>query len=304
LFSNLIEITEFYVGYSTAPSVFSNNVATNVVQSLFALNGALTNSPNPPYTIVSNLLYMENSENGVQTTPAQNVYVIGNTFIGSDGSGTACAFGTAGYQGSAVNSNIVVAGNLFSNVFGIFAVEGSAYNAVYNLTITNNQAIYTRGGGPMFAGGYGWATNIVISNNITSGFLYGLDSVQMMAEYYPDNPSNLFPPHQYYGYSGSSNTITYQWGLRQSITYNQATNVLWVMDDTHPAQVPAGAMMAVTNTQPTLVTVYMSALQYPAGGSVVLTNQAVLMCQWTNASWQVIPNPEPPNGLHVINGGG
>ncbi len=284
-FSNLVQIAEFYEAYASLPSAFSNNFATNIVQALYALNGAETGSPNPEYTIRNNVFHMMNSGNGIQISPAQNVDIISNSFVGN-GSGTAIAIGTAGYQGTAANKNINIADNISSNVYYLLQVEGTGKNALYNATISNNTSRMAVSGGSGFAYGYGWGTNVLFKNNVADNMRDGLNSTLLRGQFYLDDPSNQFPPHNYFDYDGRSNSISYAWGLRQFISASR-TNSTWVLDDSHPWQIPAGAVMGVTNMQAVPVTIGLSSLRYSTGDTVVLTNGASVKCRWTDNRWVV-----------------
>jgi hypothetical protein len=275
-FSNLDEIEEFYEGYATNTSVMQNCFATNVVGALMAMNGALTNSINPTYTLQSNVFYML-GQNGIQTTPAQNVVISHNTFIGNGG-GTAIALGTAGYQGSAPNSNIVVSLNTFTNIYFPIEVEGSGQNAVYDVQVVSN----TASTGDAFAYGYGWSTNVIFIGNTVSGFWFGVNSTTLAGEWYLDDLSNQFPTYGQTDNTGATNTVSYMYGMRHQITAN-AANSVWVLDDTHPRQVPPSAALQITSAGNYPAPLYSSASM--SGTPIVLTNGEVVTYLWTNGLW-------------------
>lgn len=287
-FSNLYEVEEFYEGYTTNSSFFQGCMVTNVA-ALMALNGALTNSVNPSYTIQSNVFYMNNGGNGVQTTPAENLLISQNTFFGGISGGIAITLGTAGYQGSAINSNIVVTCNTFSNIFYVLDVEGVGGNEVADVLITSNTAI----GGQFFATGYGWNTNVLFYGNTFSsaGAYGGLYSATLRGQWYLDDTSNKFPPCKDLGTTGGTNAITYAWG-RNHFLYG-ATNALWVLDDAHPQQMPTGNdMLQVTYVNgPSPAPLYVSANM--TGAPIMMTNGYSATFQWQNGSW-VSPSVTPP----------
>jgi hypothetical protein len=281
VFTDLIQATEFYQGYCSNTCFFQNNVVTNMSQAILAINGALSNRVPPNYVIRNNTFYLQGGENGIQTTPAQNLSIIGNTFIGP---GLAITLGSAGYQGSSVNSNIIIAGNAFSNVNDALMIEGEGKNAVWNVIVTNNSATGLNGNG--FASGYGWGTNLVVKENFTTGLSYGLNSTQLSGGYYPDDPSNRFPPYFNFDYDGRTNLITYAHGMRHQIGVSRPAST-WILDDAHPSQMPLVAFIVVTNIQPLTVSLFLSKVRHPAGASVMLTNGGAVMCKWKDGGWQL-----------------
>jgi hypothetical protein len=284
VFSNLNEVCEFYEGYATHRSVFQNCLVTNMFGALMAFNGALSNSVNPTYTIQSNLFYMPTAGgNGIQTTPAQNIIISQNTFIGNGG-GTAIAIGIAGYQGSAPNSNILISCNTFTNVYFPIQVEGTGNNAVYNVQVISN----TSSGGNSFAYGSGWCTNVTFTGNVVSGFWYGLNSSLLTGQWYLDDVSNRFPAYGQTDNAGKTNTISYIFGMRQQISTSR-TNSIWVIDDTHPAQIPPGAVLQITHAGSCPAPLYFSAAM--SGTPTVLTTGQTVTCLWTNGLWANLPQP-------------
>src|SRR5262249_42119601 len=133
-FSNMYQIEEFYLKYPTnAPSYFVNNYATNVSHNLISLNGGtLTNEP---YVISNNVFYCNINGNCVATCPASSVLIAGNLFVSEPYSGNiygdvAITIGEAGAQpgdAGAINTNILVMGNTFSNNFYKYFSCGGGY---------------------------------------------------------------------------------------------------------------------------------------------------------------------------------
>jgi hypothetical protein len=293
LFDDYNEVEENYEGYATAPSYFENNLVTNMFGALMAINGALSNQVNQPYNIIGNTFYCP-SGNGIQTTPAQNVYIISNQFIG-DNSGSAIDLGVAGYQGSTINSNIVVADNLFSNVYYAVAVEGAGQNAVWNVLVTNNVAINAH----TFAYGYGWSTNVVFKNNAgITGCLYGLDSSSLLGQMFIDDASNVFPTNEVNPTgNNTTNTITYaKFGQRHSVSMPYTNDVL-SLDDTQPSRVPSGAVLNIyylDNYGTKSVSLYPSASL--SGSPITFTNGESLTFYWNGFTWttNVAVDPPPP----------
>jgi hypothetical protein len=293
-FSNLNEVCEYYEGYATHESLFQNCFVTNMFGAMMAFNGSLSNSVNPTKIVTSNIFYML-GQNGIQTTPAQNMIISNNIFIGNGG-GTAIALGVAGYQGSAPNSNIVISLNYFTNVYFPIQVEGSGNNAVLNVQVVSNTAIT----GNCFAYGYGWSTNVIFRGNAASGFWFGLNSSRLTGQWYQDDLSNQFPAYDQADTTGKTNTLGYVYGMRHRISASM-TNSIWVIDDTHPAQIPPGAVLQITYAGNYPVPLYLSSTM--SGSSIVLTTGLAVACQWTNGAWQLagsLSKPTPPGPPYVV----
>jgi hypothetical protein len=279
VFSNLYEVMEFYEAYATNVSYFQNCIATNITGGIMAINGALTNSPNPTYTIRSNLFYFTGQENGIQTTPAQNVVIIGNRFVGMSGLGMGVTLGVAGYQGSAPNSNIVIAFNNFTNIFYAIIVEGSGENSIYNVQVISNTASVVN----LFTTGYGWSTNVSLFGNVASGG--GVDGSQLKGQWFLDDLSNQYGQlYKPYDYSGVTNSVFYSHGARQNLE-PENTNSVWVLDDTTPAKIPPGAKLVLTQISSSNphVPLYLSTSM--SGTAITMTNGTMQCFSWTGSQW-------------------
>ena len=95
---------------------------------------------------------------------------------------------------------------------------------------------------------------------------------------YPTN----FPPYSQSDTTGITNTITYATGMRQQIGAN-VTNSVWVIDDTHPQQVPPGAVLQITYNGNYPVSLYFSVSM--SGTPIVLATGQTVSYQWTNGVW-------------------
>ena len=298
-FSNLDEIEEFYQGYATNASAMQNCFATNIVGALMAFNGSLSNSINPTYTFQNNLCYLTGGENGIQTAPVQNFIAYHNTFIGTSGGGDVFTLGTAGYQGSTNNGNIVLSDNIVTNCFYFMQVEGSGNNLVADVVVSNN-TFYGSGGGSGFAYGYGYGTNVTLTGNTIIGPVqFAVNSTSFTGQWYLDTSSDSFPAWSQADSTGKTNTITYATGMRQQIWANVANSV-WIIDDTHPSQVPPGAILQVTSSGNYPAPLYSSASM--SGPPVILTiGQTVTFnwsgTQWTNGLSEAVPTPIV--GFHI-----
>jgi hypothetical protein len=291
-FEHLDETMEFYQGYASNTCYFQNCFVTNMGGALMAINGAggslLSQVHLPPtYNVQSNVFWVRNSQNGIQTTPAQNLNIIGNVFESSDLSGLGIALGVAGYQGILPNSNIVVALNTFSDLFYALSIEGSFANAVYDVTVISNNAV----GLAAFAAGYGWSTNIgFYYNSSPHGRSFPTANVRsgsLLGQWFYDAGSNSFDPWPDYDQVGKTNIISYAFGRSHAITVAQQASV-FVCDDTHPAQVPNGAVLQVLNQVSFPIRLYLSASMN--GPPMVVHSGATVLLNWGVGEW--IARPE------------
>jgi hypothetical protein len=279
-FSNMYMAMEFYQAYCSNACYFERNILTNITASPVAINGALTNSVNPPYNIVSNTFYLSGSF-GILTTPAQNLFVTGNQFIGIHAA-AALGLGCAGYQGSGINSNIVVAGNHFEGTAYAIEILGGGRNRIADVRVLDNTATGTS----RFASGYGWSTNVCFRGNTANA---GLWSDQLKGQWFLDDASNDFPLWKVNGTAGKTNVITYAHGMRQQIAAAK-TNCIFALDDAQPERIPAGAIMEITNNGKIAAPVYFSATRANGGSRTTLQGNEVVTCVWTNGIWRMTEN--------------
>jgi hypothetical protein len=290
-FSNLDMGMEFYAGYMLGPSVFENSTITGVRGGI-VLEGALTNHEMPSYTIRSNSI--SPSKFGVMLAPARNVIVAGNQFLGG---ALGVATDSSAYQGSGWNSNILVVGNSFVGTGIPFDNGGGGQDCTENVMVVSNSAW----GSGVFAGGYGWGTNVQFLGNYSQQTNYHpacLWSTQLTGQYYIDDLSNDFPPEQTSDSLGQTNVITYAHGMRHQVSAGSSQS-RFVLDDTSPAQIPPGAQLQVQNTGQVPANLQFSSTN-PASGTTILTNGQTAVCIWTNGSWFFLGIvPTPPRNLRV-----
>jgi hypothetical protein len=276
VFNTLFEVAEYYQAYSTNTSYFQDNLVTNMTGGLFAINGAVSNHVIPSFNIVSNIFYLID-ENGIQTTPAQNVTIKGNTFLGvSVDGGNPITLGVSGYQGSTVNSNIVVVGNTFSNVFHAVSVYGSGGNSVWNLVVSNNVGIKTS----LFGYNSGWGTNLDFYANVSDGS--GLDSHLASGQWFLDDASDQFTTNTINDSVGMSNTLSYAYGMKWQINDAKPASV-FVIDDANPQKIPPGAVMNIKNLSSISIPLYFnSALTLEP---VTMANGQTIVANWNGSQW-------------------
>lgn len=280
-FTNAHLIMEFYEGYADGPCYFRNCVTTNITSAGLVINGALTNRVNPTYIIDNNDFGIGATKSGIYTTPAQNLIISSNRFYTQ---GTAISIGVAGYQGSTVNSNIVVSKNVFTDVSFPFQIIGSGVNSCYNISMSDNTATT----GNSFAYGTGWSTNVVFLRN-TGTSIAGLNSTLLDGQWFKDDVSNSFTYRQNDDAVGVTNAISYKYGMRHKIQ-SQHANSVWTLDDTLPIRMPFGSVMVVTNSGVVAgVTLYLSRTNYPSANSVSLSKGGSEMLLYWNeltSMWQ------------------
>jgi hypothetical protein len=281
VFSNLFQVSEFYQAYCTKACWFQNNLITNITGNAMAFNGAVTNHPPPPYNIVSNTFYKSGAFI-ILTTPAQNLHIIGNQFNCANSVTAAIGLGCEGYQGSAINSNIVVGYNRFINTQYAVEVMGRGRNRVADVLVCSNNAE----GVHNFAFGYGWSTNVSFIGNIgvSTG---GLLSQDMEGQWFLDDASNRLNPTQENASADKTNIISYSFGMRH-ITAAAVADSAFALDDSQPQKIPSGARMLINHKGNLPARLYLSAVKSGAE-PMILANGATVECEWANGVWQFIP---------------
>ena len=283
LFSGLYETFEFYQSQYTNTSFFENNLITNITGGGCAFNGALTNKLIPTYNVFNNVWYLP-AGNGIQTTPGCNINITGNTFYNA---ATTIALGVSGYQGTFINSNIVVTFNTFSNCFYGIGIEGGGQNEVADVQVVSN-TFYGSGGSSSFATGYGWSTNVSFANNLISGVNYAFYSASLGGQWFLDSLSDTYTPVQSTGAANTTNALSYAYGAQQ-ITWSQYTTATYQIDDSSPAQIPTGAEMTVSNlTSSSTVSLLTSSTRSVT--PISMTGGYSAIFRWTNGAWMNISN--------------
>jgi hypothetical protein len=234
-------------------SVIERNVVTNIDHGvLISLTGADKNFNGPAYLIRSNIFTGTNAY-AITTAGAKNISISTNRFNGS-----MIGLGVSGNIGNFWNSNIVVYSNTFvgSTVAVYFRGSGPA-NFVQSVAISNNTA--TIAGTDYFAeallAGNTFYTNVLLYGNTANKGVANLDTV---GQWFYDDPSNAFPPKDTSDFVGVTNTLTYSYGARQRVQVALSQSK-FILDDTHPLQVPTNAMMGITNLTALTIPVYLSA---------------------------------------------
>ena len=252
-FVNLFQIAEYYQAYSSYPSYFEYNTATNITGNGFAINGGKGN--NPPFIIASNVFYFPGG-NSIETCPADNLFITNNIFYNVGNYVINFDIGAAGYQGTTFSSNIVIAANTIVNPYIFLELGGGAgptdpYSVV-GVGISNNILSSPMTGSAILIQSYGgWTTNIQFINNNCGQFIY--DPVYLTTAGVT-NPYPLVDIHNTYwskiltdGTFGFNIDVSYLSGSRYLLTYPYSTNMVIKLDDTHAGEMPSGAEMLFTN---------------------------------------------------------
>lgn len=206
------------------------------------------------------------------------------------------------YQGSGINSNVWVIGNVFTNVGTAFNVGGGGVDMLADCVVSSNTA-WNCG---RFADGIGWSTNITFLGNTSSGTrqVGYLHSENLGGQWFIDDLSNNFPSYPNEdGGPTATNVITYANGIRELANSGGLTPVYYV-DDAHAVHMPPGALLLVSNSSPHSVKLILSTTSKTAASTSVPPLYTARL-NWQSTSWNLVsvdsPVP-PPQGFHVITG--
>jgi hypothetical protein len=310
LFVNLFQIAEYYQAYSLFPSYFEYNTCTNITGNGFAVNGGKGN--NPPFNIVSNLFYFggaSGSGNGIETVPADNLYVMDNVFSNVGNYVISFDLGAAGFQGTFYSSNIVISGNTIVNPYIFLELGGGSgpndLQSVMNVNISSNVLLNPETGSiHLIQSYYGWTTNIHLFKNDCSEFIN--DAVYITSATV-GNPYPLVDTDNIYwtgiltdGEFGFTNKTSYINGSRYKLIYPYSINMIIYLDDTSPNSIPFGAEMLFTNSTSngqSVPIIPSSNLQTPP---IMVPYGQTVTFYWQNwdNSWSTNDQPPPPTNLY------
>lgn len=248
-FNQIEKVTEYYQYNGDSPTIFEDNIITNIAGNGLVINGATTHVIPPYYTIRNNTFYGTLNVADILFTPACNVVITNNQFyqpaigISFTGLGLQPSDGTA-----AVMSNIVIVANDFHDTS--LPIWSDGY-PVEDVTVANNLSANL--GQFAFAVG-GWKTNWVFSNNTSSGYM---DSSAVQAgSYFIDGTSDNMGWFGYNDYIGQTNWISYGNGSKHMITQATPNSVLAFGSDSN--LLPPGAVIKVYNMTSLTVPLYIS----------------------------------------------
>lgn len=301
-FSN-VQCEEFYQMNSMVGSSVVRNCT--FFNSGIAVNGGVYWCPT--YNIVSNTFASDNSDaNFIATTPACNLNVSGNNFIGGQG----ISLGILGYQGApyyCCNSNLVFSANHFTKCYMAFHFQGyddvGYSNSVRSVTVVSNvfDACYYdayANGSP----GYipSWSTNVVFKFNRDTNYNVTTapgryDSRGVAGQYFLE-VSNSYIPYVYNTWvTGATNIIAYARGSKADLS--GWAGQYYALDN-NPS-IPLNAVMVVSNTLATPLPLYLN--QSLSGSPITLTNGQAMTFTWTGSSWinTGASKTQPPANFHV-----
>ena len=253
LFVNMFQIAEYYQAYSLSTSYFEYNTASNITGNGFAVNGGT--GINPPFIIASNVFYFSQA-NGIETVPADNLFITGNLFSNVGNYVISFDIGAAGYQGTYFSSNVVIAANTIVNPYIFVELGGGAGptdpQSVVSVTVSSNVMLNPSGNLNFLQSYGGWTTNISFRGNNCSQFI---NTPVYMTSASPGSPypfigvDNLcWTPISTSGASGSGYNVSYISGSRFKLSGNYSTNMIIYLDDTNGSEMPAGAQILFTNS--------------------------------------------------------
>ena len=268
VFNQLSKVEEFYQQHSTLPNTFEYNLCTNISGNnyLFTIVGATTNETEPHVSINNNTWFGNSGENFIQFSPAANVSVVSNLFIGRSGGIIFTSAGVQPSDGSAIGTmtNFIIACNTFSNSANPLSMDGYS---VVDMLISNNVGI-------SIIAAAGYKKNIVLANNF-GGTISGGPTVNetgiQQGQYMLNATNNNFQPITLDdGDYAVTNLISYGNGVVHKVT---ASGSVFYLDDSHPELIPGGALLnvsAATWTKANVTKFYLSAVL--PGLPVTLTN--------------------------------
>lgn len=277
-FSHLDMAMEFYEGRMDRPSCFEHSSVSDVRADLVIV-GALTNHPAPLYTIRNNDLQASNGF-GVFLNPAKNVLIESNRFEGQG----FCIGNGAGAQGTDYCHDIIIRGNVCTNAGTLFLVQ-CGYNQRFENVLIEGNTISGRGA---LGCGWGYSTNVVFSNNVASNGAGGMQGGRLTGQWFLDDLSNQYRPHQFANYQGITNLITYANGAQQG-AQPAKTNSAFLLDDSQPGKIPKGAVMRISygghNTDGSPL--YLSSTHPSQKPDAMLTTSNTITCTWMNGGWRL-----------------
>jgi hypothetical protein len=290
LISNYNFSIEFYAGYPTNASSFKNSTLVNCIAGM-VMTGAETNHIMPTYTISGNT-FNGCTNWSLLMGPTRNLNFFSNTVVNGAGIITGGAYQSMTGEHNA-NDNFY--NNNFTNVYVPFNFNGAGSGRIENVLIYSN--VFNFCG---FIGfGSGTVSNVVFLNNLQTNpngpyRLYS-KNLTSASQWFKDDMSDSFVPYNSLDTTGITNTLTYATGMRQRIL-TSVSNSVWVIDDTHPSQVPPGAVLQITSAGNYPALLYSSVSMF--GIPIMLMPGQTVTCQWTNGIWAA--PPPPVVGFHVV----
>ena len=287
-FNGLGKVMEYYQANATLPTVFENNLWTNIMynNSYYALTivGATTNALPPEFTIQNNTFHDETGVNAIQFSPAADVSVVSNLFLGGNGGVIFTSAGVQPSDGSAilVMTNFVIAYNTFECNTPL-SMDGYS---VDGMSVYNNIGISV-------IASAGFKDHITLSQNM-GGLLYGGQTVNQAGvqggHYMLDETNNswdvLNEPIDAGDYA-VTNLLSYGNGISHML---RASGSVFYLDDTRPSMIPTNGgvikmqIYAQTWSGANVTNFYTSAVS--RGPAMTITDGApAVTFYWSGTGW-------------------
>ena len=286
IFNSVLKVMEYYQANASLPTVVENNLFTNLPGTYaITIVGATIKATPPSFTIQNNLFHEETGINGIQFSPAANISVLNNTFIGTGGAIVFTSIGAQPSDGTAipVMTNFVIAGNSFycANPLSMdgYPVDG--------MIVSNNIGLNV-----IAAAGY--KNHITVVNNKQGVNIYGGPTVNqagIQSGYYMLDESNQWTIQNQPidgGDYAKTNLISYGNGVRHLLRNSGA---VFCLDDIKPGLNPANATLQVwaqTWSGQNVTNFYTSGTS--PGSPITITNGAPpVTFVWNGHAWTAGP---------------
>jgi hypothetical protein len=296
-FINLFQVAEYYQAYSSFPNYFEYNLCTNITGNGFAINGG--KGSNPSFNILNNTFYFSNN-NGLETTPGDNILISSNQFIGG---GQVIVLGVPGYQGTFNNSNIVITANNFTNVGVVLELPAYPPNDATDIQFYKNNVTVNRSGlatGALVYSGYSsgvnYSSNVFTVTPTTQAYFSQSILTNIPFIFIPTN--NL-----YYGSLANvfqgTNALNYAGGCKYKLFTFAAGGFTLKLVDTDSNQIPAGAMILFDNENTSLIPVPVYLNSSMQGSPIVVSHGQTATFFWQpwNNVWSTNNQPPPPTNF-------
>jgi hypothetical protein len=249
-FANNFQVFEYYQEHTTNIAWFSENHIASNTGNAMSINGG---TGHDPLFVISNNIIENVNGNGFATTPGDNVIITSNIF---QNVWFPVVIGAAGYQGTFINSNIVINYNYITNCGVAFQILGGSSTdvnrtvdaQVYGNTIDKmNGSLLT----------YGWVkdiqfySNTVVShpeiegingNNKGSIGRYASDAMYVFVQ------TNNAYWKTAYDLTGKTNLIDYAKGSRFQVVYGVRTNTVYALSTNNWNLYPPDTAILITNS--------------------------------------------------------
>jgi hypothetical protein len=225
------------------------------------------------------VFYLSGINVGIMTAPADNLFIFNNQFYGSNYE-CGISLGVTGFQGTFINSNIWIAGNLFNNVCHPLCIAGNGQNEVSSVIISNNLDTGYASGSKPFCSSYNTttSTNVLITAN-NGGFLSNLAT---SGQWFIDAGNNNFLSCVLNDTVGITNTLYYSEGTKWQTPYTAFSSV-YVLDDTFGPLLLPNSILTLVNNSVYSYPVYLSASM--AGAPITMVSGTTLNFCWTGSAW-------------------